>query len=270
MIARQTFVALAALPAAACAFESSAPPQTTLSTDSIDAPVDTGLPMRGSIVTTTSDGVTIYGERFYGDLDSEAPLILLFHQGGSNGRGEYAPLTSWLNELGYRAIAWDQRSGGEMFGESNRTRAGMSPAVDPEFCGAYPDLKAALDFVIDEGVDSVIAWGSSYSAALVFRLAAQNPSRVSGVIAFSPAAGGPMEECRARRWIEDLDVPILALRPASEMTRQSSIEQRRILVDAGASFLVIENGVHGSSMLIDERTKHDMSNARAAVAEWLP
>lgn len=247
----------------ACTAES--PPATEAA-----RPLEAVETLASTVETTTADGVTIYGERYYGNLGSDAPLILLFHQGGSNGRGEYAPLAGWLNEVGYRAIAWDQRSGGDTYGESNRTKVGMSPDAEPGFCEAYPDLQAALDFVAGEGAGGVIVWGSSYSGALVFRLAAQNPGMVSGVIAFSPASGGPMAECRARQWIHELDVPVLALRPASEMGRESSIEQRRIFLDAGADFHVIENGVHGSSLLIDERTGHDMSEARAAVAAWLP
>ena len=37
------------------------------------------------ITTLTQDNITVYGENYLGDLDASAPLILLFHQGGSNG-----------------------------------------------------------------------------------------------------------------------------------------------------------------------------------------
>jgi pimeloyl-ACP methyl ester carboxylesterase len=218
----------------------------------------------------TSDGVTIYGEPYFGELDENAPLVLLFHQGGANGRGEYATLAGWLNAEGFRAIAWDQRRGGSMFGQTNRTLDGLETEPPDSYCDVYPDLQAALDYVLDHGfADSAVLWGSSYSGALVFRLAAENRRAVSGVVSFSPAAGDPMMGCEARQWASDLRVPMLALRPGSEMALPDPAEQRQLLIEAGVEFHVVERGVHGSSMLLDERTGADMATARLLVASWL-
>lgn len=231
---------------------------------------DVREPPQKTIATRTVDGVTIYGERYYGGLDASAPLILLFHQGGSNGRAEYAPLTNWLNDAGYRAIAWDQRTGGDLYGESNRAVDGLPDGSNPGYCDAYPDLQAALDFVLSQGeAEEVIVWGSSYSGALVFRLAAENVGKISGVLAFSPASGGPMVSCRARQWADGVRVPAIVFKPASEMAREAAKEQRQILVGAGVTFLVVENGIHGSSLLVDTRTEDDMSATRAEVIAWL-
>ena len=222
------------------------------------------------ITTVTADGVTLYGEPYFADLDDSAPLVLLFHQAGTNGRGEYAPLAAWLNEAGFRAIAWDQRSGGSVFGSANRTVAGLADEVSTAYCDAYPDLEAALAYVTAQDLaDRAYVWGSSYSAALVFRLAAEHPEAVAGVLSFSPAAGGPMVTCRARQWIDEVKAPAVVFRPASEMNTATSAEQRDLLVAAGTEFHVIERGVHGSSMLVDERTQRDMSEARATVLAWL-
>ena len=224
----------------------------------------------GTVVVTTADSVTIYGEPYFGDLNKSAPLILLFHQGGSDGRGEYTSLAPWLNEGGFRAIAWDQRAGGERLGGTNRTVAGLREGTPAEYCDAYADLEAALEYVVSEGLaDEVVVWGSSYSAALVFRLAAEHPDKISGVLSFSPAAGGPLVNCRARMWLDELTVPAFALRPASEMELESAQEQQDIFEAAGVDFLVVENGVHGSSMLVDTRTNSDMSATRATVLAWL-
>ena len=232
--------------------------------------VEIGIPLPKTITTQTLDGVMIYGERYYGDLDATAKLILLFHQGGSNGRSEYAPLTKWLNDAGYRAIVWDQRTGGDLYGESNRTSDGLPAGSNPGYCDAYPDLQAALDFVLSHGeAEKVMVWGSSYSGALVFRLAAENRGKVSGVLAFSPASGGPMESCRARQWANDVPVPAIVFKPASEMTRDTAEEQRQILEGAGITFRIVEHGIHGSSMLVDARTENDMSATRAQVIAWL-
>lgn len=223
-----------------------------------------------TVATQTVDGVTIYGERYYGGLDATAPLILLFHQGGSNGRAEYAPLANWLNDAGYRAIAWDQRAGGDVYGESNRTVDHLPDGSAPSYCDAYPDLQAALAFAISHGeAEEVIVWGSSYSGALVFRLAAENGGKVSGVLAFSPASGGPMASCRARQWANEVQAPAIVFKPASEMARETAEEQRQILESAGVAFSVVDNGIHGSSLLVDARTENDMSSTRAKVIAWL-
>ncbi|GJL95020.1 MAG: hypothetical protein DHS20C05_14250 [Hyphococcus sp.] len=224
----------------------------------------------GTMTAMTSDGVTIYGEPYFGELGADAPLILLFHQGGSNGRGEYAGIAKWLNKNGYRAIAWDQRAGGDRLGGANRTVEGLADGTPNTYCDAEADLSAALAHVEDSGIaDKVIVWGSSYSAALVFKLAKDNPQSLAGLISFSPAGGGPLENCRARMWVDDITVPMFVLRPQSEMENPNSIEQRDILTTAGVEFMVVENGVHGSSMLVDDRTKNDMSAAREAVLSWL-
>lgn len=222
------------------------------------------------IEVLTEDGVTVFGEPYLADFPETAPLILLLHQGGSSDRGEYAPLAAWLNYAGFRAIAWGQRSGGDVHGVPNRTVAALPEGADTGYCAALSDLQAALDHVTSRGMaDKVILWGSSYSGALVFRLAVNNPRTVGGVLAFSPSSGGPLAECRARDVVEELSVPALVMRLASEMERDSSREQRQILEAAGVSFEVVEHGVHGSSMLLDERTGHDMSAARARVRAWV-
>jgi pimeloyl-ACP methyl ester carboxylesterase len=232
--------------------------------------VESVLPDGSVVSAVTQDGVTIHGEFSAGGNSRTAPLVLLFHQGGADGRGEYADLVPWLNGEGYRTIAWDQRAGGDIFGTENRTVVGLAPEIPTGFCDAYADLDAALDFVVAEGLaEQVVAWGSSYSAALVFRLAAENRGRVSGIVAFSPASGGPLTECRARMWATQVAAPFHVFRPEIEMSRESSIEQRDLLVAAGAEFSVVGNGVHGSSMLVDARTGHDMSEERAIVIRWL-
>lgn len=221
------------------------------------------------VEVTTNDGLTVYGTLHTDGLTETAPLIHLFHQGGSNGRAEYGPIIPWLNESGYRAIAWDQRSGGETYGGENRTKAELSGQPDG-YCDAYADLEAALlDTAEIAGEAPVLVWGSSYSGALVFQLAAKHPGKVEGVIAFSPASGGPLAECKAALFLDGLQDPAFALRPASEMERESSVVQRDLFGEHGISFRVIENGIHGSSALVDERTGHDMSADRKAVLDWL-
>ena len=223
-----------------------------------------------ALETRTSDGVLLHGQLHSAGLGPDAPIVLLLHQAGSSARGEYGPLVPWLNGLGFRAAAWDLRAGGDRHGIPNRTVEALGNGGSDDYCGSYPDLEAVLDATMRlDGVDEAVVWGSSYSAALAFRLAADRPDEVAAVIAFSPAAGGPMESCRPRDWLDGLRAPALALRPAGEMELESAREQRAILEGAGVAFEVIDDGVHGSSMLVDERTGHDMSAARTRVAAWL-
>jgi len=222
------------------------------------------------VVATTSDGIIIHAEAYPGDLPETAPLILLFHQGGSNARGEFGKIAGWLNSLGYRALAWDLRKGGDLFEGTSRTLAGLPEGADPEFCDAYADVEAALDYTIDTlGADDVVLLGSSYSGSLVFQLASTRPDHVAGVIAFSPASGGPVAQCRASLWLGGLKAPGIVFRPLSEMERDSSQVQRDALETAGVEFFVADPGVHGASMLLETRVGGDVSAARAALAEWL-
>lgn len=222
------------------------------------------------IQTVSEDGVQIHGYAFGSELNSDAPLILLFHQGGSNARGEYSDLAPWLQEAGYRTLAWDLRSGGEWYGGSNQTKAGLNEGVASGFCDAYPDMEAALSYAHERDPDGpIIIWGSSYSAALVFQLAAKHPDKVDALLAFSPASGDPLEGCRAKLWAGQVSVPALGVSPTTEMEREPVQEQRAILEAAGIDYRVVENGIHGSSMLLDARTEQDMSEARAMVLDWL-
>jgi hypothetical protein len=68
--------------------------------------------------------------------------------------------------------------------ESNRT-AGAFPS-DADYRAALPDLEAALEWSRMQSLPArSIVWGSSYSAVLVFLLAAKCPSEVAAVMAFS-------------------------------------------------------------------------------------
>jgi pimeloyl-ACP methyl ester carboxylesterase len=90
-----------------------------------------------------------------------------------------------LATLGFNVLAIDQRSGGNAWGRTNETvkRLGKSTGYDE----ALPDLEAALQWAKSSGeTGPIIVWGSSYSAALVFLLAANHRREVKAILAFSP------------------------------------------------------------------------------------
>lgn len=211
------------------------------------------------VVLTAADGVKIYGE-FWSSAGPRAPLVLTFHQAGSSS-AEYAPLAPRLNRAGFSVLAIDQRSGGSEFGGRNQTVAarGRSTSYD----AALPDLEAALAWGKAKADGApVLVWGSSYSAALVFLLAARHPSDVQGLLAFSPGEylGKPDAVSKAAR---QLRVPVFV----DQASDEDEIEQARSILKAVASadktqFIPRKNGVHGSSTLRADR------NAEGAEENW--
>lgn len=222
------------------------------------------------LTATAADGVSVFGTASFAALPETAPLIVLFHQGGSNARAEYEPLIPWLNEHGFRTIAWDLRVGGSIYGGINRTAEARLPIKSTSYCQGAPDMRAALDASLAYSPSGrAIIWGSSYSGALVFHLAAEVPEKLSGVIAASPANGPPMVDCLPQARLDELKTRAFVLSPTVEMKDESDFEDKVRFEAAGVKFMIVENGIHGSSMLVDARTKADMSAARAAVIAWL-
>lgn len=223
-----------------------------------------------SFTTETSDGVTIHGEIYIEDGRSKnAPLILLFHQGASNGRAEYEPLAPRLLANGYNLISIDQRRGGERFGGLNRTVASVGNA-DYSYCDVMPDLEAALRLARSEGFNGpTIAWGSSYSAALIFKLAVDHPEEIDALVAFSSASGEPMEGCMPEMFSADVHQPVLALRPIREMEVPYVPGQMELYERQGHRTHVAEPAVHGSSMLNEARVGEPVEATWSVVLGFL-
>ena len=100
-------------------------------------------------------------------------------------------------------------------------------------------------------------------------LAADNNADIAGVLAFSPASGEPMKGCEPQRYVDAVTADMLVLRPQREMEYESVASQLEAFRRACAQTLVVADGVHGSSMLIDSRTDADGSAARAAVYRFI-
>ena len=149
----------------------------------------------------TEDGVVVFGDWYSSGADKGAPVILLFHQGGGDARGEYADIAPRLVANGFHVLAIDQRNGGEVFQSTNRTIGHMgADYVEPGYCDAYPDLVAALRYVRKHNYKGkLIAWGSSYSAALVFRLAADYHQRSAACSLFHLPLGRRSQTVRWQR-----------------------------------------------------------------------
>lgn len=205
-----------------------------------------------------ADGLRVFGDLYECAKDRHAPILLLFHQAGGDARGEYGPIAPRLVEAGYHVLAVDQRVGGNRFGGTNRTMAGVE-AKDLGYCDAYPDLEAALAWAAAEGFDGPrVAWGSSYSAALVLRLAAAHGDELAGVLAFSTALGEPMKGCDPGESAPRVTIPVLALRPSNEAKAGYVREQVASFEKLGFRTFTAEHGAHGSSMLVASRVDGDV------------
>ncbi|WP_340073945.1 hypothetical protein [Leptobacterium sp. I13] len=219
----------------------------------------------------TSDSIQIFGDLY--ELDKKGKTILLFHQGGSNARGEYAPIIPNLIEKGYNILAIDQRVGGQYYGSYNRTLANIPTNSFGDgygYCDAYNNLEGALDFIIDSGFSGAkIIWGSSYSASLAIQLANNRQNDINGVLAFSPASGGSMKDCLPDKYFETLKIPLILLKPPNEMESENSKLQFDLANKYSHQTYVPKNGVHGSSMLVKERVGSEVKDTWAIVLAFL-
>ncbi len=219
------------------------------------------------ITFRTDDGVTLYADWHTG-ASEQAGTIILFHQARGSARGEYPYITERLNNMGFNVLAVDQRSGGTLFGPRNRTVDALE-RKDFSYCEAWPDLLASINAARARSNGALLAWGSSYSAGLVLRLGALHGDKVDAVLAFSPAAGGPMVDCSPNGMADRIKVPAAAFRPSREMDSPNAKAQALELRAAGVVFNVIEDGVHGSSMLVPGRSAADIEAAWDKVEDFI-
>lgn len=209
-----------------------------------------GLAPAPSLIS--SDGLPV--SSLYYRAASPKALVLLFHQADSS-KDEYATIAPRLAKEGFDALAIDQRSGGGLFG-GNVTASHVSHP--PSFDEARKDLDAAYAWAEKQKLP-IIIWGSSYSAALAFELAADHPD-AAALLAFSPGEYLNGEK-RVRRAAARLELPVyISFADGEEAQARSifdAVASRRKVLAAPAV-----RGVHGSSTLIAAR------NPAGAQANW--
>ena len=220
------------------------------------------------VTLTAADGVKITGS-YYPAAKASAPIILLFHQAGSN-RWEYAPIAPKLAAAGFSCLAIDARHGGEMWGHPNETVARLGKEAG--YLEALPDLEAALAWARRENPSrKIIVWGSSYSSCLVFVLAAKHPGEIAGLLSFSPAEyfkGNPnlVHDAAAK-----VKIPVFI----TSAKDQEEEEAAKSIFDATASkkesvlYKPVAGGVHGSSTLRADRNPEGADQNWAAVLAFL-
>ncbi len=210
-----------------------------------------------------ADGVVVHAD-LYRPSGAPRGVLLLFHQAGSS-RLEYSPIAPRLAALGWLALAVDARSGGSLFGARNLTAAAFR--ADPGYMAAYRDLEAALAWARAQwpGVRPV-AWGSSYSAALVFLLAAKHPAEISAVVAFSPGEYLPVSVRAAAASVKMPVYVTSAADPEEEAAAASLLAASPATVKRQAR---AQAGVHGSATLRADANPAGAEANFADVAGWL-
>lgn len=201
------------------------------------------VPSRAEPVSfVAQDGIQIYAD-LRKPIGNPRGTILLFHMAGSN-KSEYAPLAPMLNRTGFKTLAVDQRSGGDLWGDVNATAAKARTGSD--YADAIPDLEAAIAYVKAQNSGPIVLWGSSYSSALVFVVAVRHPE-VKALLAFSPAeyiSGYSIE-----REASKLSIPVFI----TSAPDAGEVASGRVLAQAvpnhRAEQYVPIHGVHGSSTL---------------------
>lgn len=199
---------------------------------------------------------------------ADKPIILMFHQAGSNVHGEYASIWPRLQAEGYGYVAVDLRAGGQRYGNYNRSVAQRTSQVS--LCDAYEDVESALLYVKTRWPESsIVAWGSSFSAAHVIRLASKYPDDLDKVVAFSPSSGGPMTDCKADALLENLSIPLLLVRPESELEIPSVQEQFQLAADLKHETFIARPGHHGASTLDGSRVQGPVDESWQILLDFL-
>jgi dienelactone hydrolase len=209
------------------------------------------FPPSKQVQFSTADGRTVFAELYSATAEKNAPLLMLFHQAGSNAK-EYAPLTSEWTKNGFKCLAVNLRSGGDMWDADNPTAAQYRR--DPGYLAAYQDMEAAMNWALRQRFDRIAVVGSSYSASLVFHLADQF-TQISLVAAFSPGEYGEMKGS-VGAWMSAVRCPVLVACAASEEADVRPLFKNVREPDIpGASnvFVVFDPGAHGASAMRDDK-----------------
>ena len=213
--------------------------------ESIDFPTEGGIQGRADV---------------YASKSGSATLVLLFHQAGWS-RGEYREIAPKLVRAGYQVMAVDQRSGGAVNGVKNEThRRATKMGLARSYLDAYADLKAALAYARKElGASQIIVWGSSYSASLVFRLAAEHPTGIAAVMAFAPGEYFEKQKSPVYIWnfAKRVKQPLFVTSSKKERAQvkpifDASPAEKKIL------FTPASRGQHGSRALWEKFPDHDV------------
>ena len=211
-----------------------------------------------TITFNSKDGVEITADVYITHPDT-APFIVLFHQAGWS-RGEYREIAPKLNQMGFNCMAIDQRSGNAVNGVSNETyKSAKQKMKETQYLDALVDMESAIDHARKYfAKGKLVIWGSSYSAALVLKIAGDQPELMDGALSFAPgeyykSAGKPGDFIQTSA--KNIHVPIFITSARSEKGNWWKIYES-IKTDSKAHFIPETSGNHGSRALWNKFPDH--------------
>lgn len=215
------------------------------------------------VIFQSKDGFEITADLYHSN--KSAPSIVLFHQSASS-RGEFRGIAPRLQKMGFNCLAVDLRWGKQDFWSKipNETaeRYGTPKIIDnyendqayqldkvwPIIWKAYDDMEVSLTYLKDNGYHGrTLVLGSSFSAMLVFKLAANGHS-VDGIAAFSPGEYHPSQDTLLSSWAAKVKVPVYLSAGKKEVEMVRSVEN--MLPDGAEVTIHHSEGRHGASVLL--------------------
>ncbi len=200
------------------------------------------------------DGVQITADLYMENNNTHTPFIVLFHRAGWS-RGEYIDTAPKLNKLGFNCMAIDQRSGGSINLVENITKQNaIKKGKATTYLGAINDMKAALIYARKHfAKGKLIAWGSSYSSALVIEIVGRDNSLADAVLSFSPGEYFA-KYGKSSHWISDaaskIKVPVFITSAKREASTWKGIYNA--IKSPKQFYLPPKDGEHGSESLWSE------------------
>ena len=208
-----------------------------------------------TLIINSDDNIKIITDTYIISENPKTPVIVLYHQAGWS-RGEYLEIAPKLNQLGFNCIAVDLRSGETINDVENLTaKHAKEASKQTRYIDALPDILSSLRFINSNFPDSdIIAWGSSYSAALVLHVAGKYPDLIDGALSFAPGEYFA-KQGKSKTWIKEsasgISVLTFITSARNEKNNWSEIYDA-IKSDKKSSFLPESKGNHGSRALWDQ------------------
>ncbi|MBW6483717.1 MAG: lysophospholipase [Vicingaceae bacterium] len=204
------------------------------------------------------DSVEITAD-LYVSNPTENSFIILFHQAGWS-RGEYLEIAPKLNKLGFNCMAVDQRSGGKINNVINEThQRAEKQKLGTTYIDAEVDINSAIEYVKKQypKAKKIIIWGSSYSSALVLKIAGDR-NDIDAVLSFAPGEyfenlGKPSDYVTQRA--KNIKVPVFITSAKNEKPNWWSIFEI-IPAKNKQYFLPETDGQHGSRALWEKFPEH--------------
>lgn len=197
----------------------------------------------------TSDGISL-AYSYLPARAADAQGVILLHMLGRS-KEDYDAFAKGLNAAGFAVIAIDFRGHGESDGN-------VQEFTEQDFQDLVKDVKAAKDFLAEEGVTKIGIVGASIGANVALQYAVTDPA-VAALVLLSPGLnyrGVTTEDVMPR-----YNNPVYLL--AAEDDRDSAIATKRLEELAHISLMqVYPRGGHGTRLFTTTR-------AERSVIEWL-